>query len=344
MAFYQSLRDETRYQRGTSEPGQAGWIAERLLRLRALLNAQIVSRRRPDSLVIGSWNIQHFDAGKPRLAESFHYIAEIIDKFDLCAIQEVRDQSSVERLVRLLGPSWDYFINDSSGDGRGNHERMAFVFNRNRILFWHLIGELVIPKGALPNDEQFGRTPFFAAFQAGWFKFTLCSAHIVFTEEEGRPLREDEIRVVGEELAKRAKETEEVHVLIGDLNTDDQTSEGIVALKKAGFLVPEFGPTSLKGKKHYDHIAFAGPADESHMLAKGAIAWNEAVFTPADMEAYRTPAERTYEKTYADWPGSYLDWSLREMSDHLPVWIELKIDYSNEYLSRTQELKAGERP
>jgi hypothetical protein len=128
VAFYQSLRSENRYPRGRDKPGQAGWIADRLLRLRALLNGKITSKRRPNSLIIGSWNIRHFDGGRPRLPESFHYIAEIIDHFDICAIQEVKNIESMERLQHLLGPNWDYFINDSSGAGRGNHERMAFKF------------------------------------------------------------------------------------------------------------------------------------------------------------------------------------------------------------------------
>ena len=167
MAFYKTLRKEALYPRGTDQPGQAGWIADRLLRLRALMNGQITSRRRPNSLIIGSWNIRHFDGGRKRLDESYHYIAEIIDHFDICALQEVKDSEAVDRLMRLLGPNWTYFINDSSGPGRGNHERMAFLFNRNRVFFRNLIGELVLSKGVLPGDEQVGRTPFFAAFQAG---------------------------------------------------------------------------------------------------------------------------------------------------------------------------------
>ena len=338
MAFYQSLRNEKLYPRGTEKPGQAGWVADRLLRLRAMLNARITSIRQPNSLIVGSWNLRHFDGGRPRLAESFHYIAEIIDHFDICAIQEVKDVASMERLVRLLGPNWDFFVNDSSGPGRGNHERMAFVYDRNKVQFRHLIGELVLPKGALPGDEQIGRTPFFAAFQAGWFKFTLCSAHIIFEEETGRPLREDEIRVIATELSKRAKETKEVHVLLGDMNTDHPTSAGVVALRENGFIVPAFGPTSLLGGKHYDHITFAGPADETHMLAKGVLTWEGAVYMPEEVESYRAIAEQMRGAPYSNWPSEYRSWTTNEMSDHLPVWIELETDYSNQYLLKTRQM------
>lgn len=337
MAFYQSLKDRNKYPPGRGAPGQSGWIADRLLRLRALLNGDITSKRQPNSLIIGSWNIRHFDGGRKRMDESFHYIAEIIDHFDICAIQEVKDIEAMEKLMRLLGRNWHYFINDSSGTGRGNHERMAFVYNRNRVFFRNLIGELVLPKGALPGDEQVGRTPFFAAFQAGWFRFTLCSAHIVFKEEDGRPLREDEIRVVAKELGKRADDTGEVHIFLGDMNIDNREDAGMLALTENKFLVPDLGPTSLTGTKHYDQIAFSGQGKSTRMLNKGVINWQEAVFTEQETASYEQIAMdiREAPKTgqpYSNWASEYRSWRTHEMSDHLPIWIELEVDYSNTYL------------
>ena len=343
MAFYQSLRNPAIYPHGRARPGEAGWIADHLLRLRALLNGEITSKRRPNSLIVGSWNIRHFDGGRPRLPESFHYIAEIIDHFDICAIQEVKDIGAVKRLVGLLGPNWDFFVNDSSGAGRGNYERMAFLFNRNRLFFRNLIGELVMEKDALPGNEQIGRTPFFAAFQAGWFKFTLCSAHIIFGQTEGRPLREDEIAAIAGVLRKRARETDEVHILLGDMNIEDRDDAGMKALIDNGFLVPDIGTSSLTGAKHYDQIAFTGPADETNLINRGIVRWQEAVFTESEAGDYELIAVDTREGDkkgvpFSNWPTQYKSWRTHEMSDHLPVWIEIAVDYSNEYLLRISEL------
>ena len=135
MAFYKDLRNTYRYPRGNSKPGQAGWVAKHLQALRLQLHEEIEKDRQPNSLIIGSWNIKHFDGGRPRLPESFHYIAEIIDHFDICALQEVKNIWAVERLSNLLGPNWEYFINDSSKVGRGNNERMAFLYNTNCLLY-----------------------------------------------------------------------------------------------------------------------------------------------------------------------------------------------------------------
>ena len=37
---------------------------------------------------------------------------------------------------------------------------------------------------------------------------------------------------------------------------------------------------------------------------------------------------------YANWNRSYKGWTTYEMSDHLPIWIELEVDYSDDYLRR----------
>ncbi|MGB7241229.1 MAG: endonuclease/exonuclease/phosphatase family protein [Sulfitobacter sp.] len=343
MAFYQQLKNEHIYPRGRTAPGQAGWVSDRLLRLRGMLETQITSVRRPNSLIIGSWNIRHFDGGRKRLPESFHYIAEIIDHFDICAVQEVKDLDAMERLQRLLGPNWDYFVNDSTGGGRGNHERMAFLYNKNKVRFRNLIGELVMERGTLPGDEQIGRTPFFASFQAGWFKFTLCSTHIVFTEVDNRPMREDEIRAVAKILKKRAKDADEVHVFLGDMNIETRDDAGFKALTENGFIVPDMGPTTLTGTKHYDQIAFTGPQDETHKLASGVIRWQDAVFTQTEASDYEQVAKEIRQPpntgvAYADWPSEYPSWRTHEMSDHLPVWIEIEVDYSDDYLRSVGEL------
>ena len=191
MVMYSKLRDIGRdgFPAGKGAPGQAGWISSHLLDLREQLYEEIGKDRNPRGLIIGTWNIKHFDGGSPRLEESFYYIAEIVSNFDICTIQEAKSVEAVKRLTRLLGPNWEFFVNDSPGGGRGNHERVAFVYNTDRVFFRALIGELVLPDGDEINGRQFARSPFFAAFQAGWFKFTLYSfTSFRRTKTDSRPV------------------------------------------------------------------------------------------------------------------------------------------------------------
>lgn len=344
MAFYHHLKgyrraEEAAAAAGTTPdyPGKADWIASRLLELRTHLRDRITGRRRANSLIIGSWNIRAFDDGRPRMDESYHYIAEIIDSFDICAVQEVKeDLEPLKRLVGLLGPNWDFFVNDVTEGGPGNNERMAFLFNRNRVRFKNLIGELVLPADALIEGRQIARSPFFAAFQAGWFRFTLCSAHILYggSSAADHALRAAEIRAISKVLARRSDQTDEVHVLLGDMNIEAAGDPIMQAMTDEGLHVPLFGATNLGGTKHYDQIAFTKEDVKTRLLAKGSFDWRGAVFRAEDADHYRPHAERMRGEPYANWDRSYKGWTTYEMSDHLPIWIELEVDYSDDYLRR----------
>lgn len=361
MAFYHTLKT---YGDDSDYPDKQAWVSSRLLTLRHDLNETIKKDRQPNSLVIGSWNIRAFDDGIPRLDESYHYIAEIIDHFDICAIQEVKnDLKPLRRLVKLLGPNWDFFVSDVSTHKGGNNERMAFVFNKTRVIFRNLIGEIVLPREDLVAGEQIARSPFFASFQAGWFKFSLCSAHIVYGDDLG--LRAKEIKAIADTLVKRAKTEDQVHVFLGDMNIEKKDDEVMKALKDSKLTVPDFGPTNMNGKRWFDQMAFSekGKAgNKTRLLRHGAFDWRHAVFGPhpkdevpkltarevADGKKRLTFAEnlKHYEKKgikirgkhgkapYADWSKAYKNWTTFEMSDHLPIWMELEIDYSDDYLRR----------
>jgi len=345
MVMYSKLRDIGRdgFPSGKSAPGQAGWISSHLLKLRQQLFEEIGKDRNPRGLIIGTWNIKHFDGGSPRLEESFYYIAEIISNFDICTIQEAKSVEAVKSLTRLLGPNWDFFVNDSAGGGRGNHERVAFVYNTERVFFRSLIGELVLPDSDEIGGRQFARSPFFAAFQAGWFKFTLYSVHIVQKDKEGQPSRLDEIESVAETLIGRAEREDGVQILLGDLNIDKADDPEHKALTDRGFVVPDVGPTNLPLTKVFDHIALTGPEDMTQFVRAKSFDWRGSVFRNDQAEIYRAIAsEMALANNRAapgdDWEHKFSGWTTNEMSDHLPVWIEILTDFSDDYLRRTTEL------
>ena len=358
MPFYHPIKS---YKDDPDYPDKADWIARRLLALRYDLSQALTKDRRPNSLIIGSWNVRAFDGGLPRLDESYHYIAEIISAFDVCALQELKpDLAPLTRLMRLLGPTWDYFVTDVSTQKGGNSERMAFVYNTNRVFFRNIIGEVVIGRDVLPTGDEIARSPFFAAFQAGWFRFTLCGAHIIFGEDE--TLRAAEITAITDALAKRAKVEDQVFVFLGDMNIPSADSAPMKALEDSKMELATVPPSSLDGKKPYDQIAFTvegASTRKTRLIRSGGFDWRNAVFgpsVPADPNAPDDPEGVTrltddeqrahYEpivtahrakfgkEPYANFKSSYRGWMTHEMSDHLPVWAELEVDYSDEYLAR----------
>lgn len=224
-----------------SDAAAATRCAERLLAMRKSL-APIRKRKSDSSLLLATWNVRDFDSNKfkygPRLPETFFYIAEIMSCFDLIAVQEVnRDLTALETVMDILGREWDYIATDSTVGPGGNDERMAFVYNTEKVWFRKIAGEVVLPDGQLivsrkkikqakngaassqPDAEaqkaakkqfkevqqQFARTPFVVAFQSGWFRFSLCTVHIYYGEESGEALerRIEEIRRLVEFFADR---------------------------------------------------------------------------------------------------------------------------------------------
>jgi len=133
-----------------------------LIKLRKSLSRNIKDKRDEGSFLLASWNLRDFDSNKfghgKRLDESYLYIAEIISAFDLIALQEInRDLSALEKLMKILGRrDWDYIVTDTTEGRGGNQERIAFVYNRHRISFAKMAGEVVLPG---KNDRQFARTP-----------------------------------------------------------------------------------------------------------------------------------------------------------------------------------------
>ena len=62
------------------------------------------------------------------------------------------------------------------------------------------------------------------------------------------------------------------------------------------------------------------------------------VYREADVALYDVPT------TKAGKPGKFKDWRTYQMSDHLPMWIELRVDFSPEYLQRIAEGKPAVVP
>ena len=322
-------------------------IAEKLLALRAQLDRQIPAKTATETLLLATWNIREF--GDNRRNESLYYIAEIVSRFDLIAVQEVAGNlSGLQKLVMLLGPNWDYIVTDSTEGKAGGSERMAFIFDRCKVFFRKMAGELVLPDSKLIDQKlQFARTPFTVAFQAGWFRFILATVHIYYgTSSKDNPRRIAEISSVAEFFKKRAKKEEENYILLGDFNIFNQGDDTMKALEKQGFYIPDAikkHPTDLGKKKFYDQIAFNLKIDANMILFSetnqhaGAFDYTETIYSPQDLGVYQDFFDEKFVigKTGKQIENYFLNtWRTYQISDHLPLWIELQVDFSNQYLNK----------
>lgn len=300
------------------EPGAAERCAERLIAIRKSLEP-LRARKKDTSLLLATWNIRDFDSNKfgfgPRLPETFYYIAEMISHFDLVAIQEVnRDLSALQKVMRILGREWDYIATDTTAGQGGNGERMAFVYNTEKVWFRKIAGEVVLPDGQLvvserkktaaakqqqdiePKTEemkqQFARTPFLVAFQSGWFHFSLCTVHIYFGADSGPQLdrRIEEIKRLVHFFAQRQDEASqqeldsagqvENYILLGDFNVVSPQHKTMQALAGEGFEVPKaIDGTHMESREHfYDQIAVRVKDKRFDVLGGGIVDMYRDVF------------------------------------------------------------------
>ena len=354
MVFYDRIESETEEGRRT---------AERLLRLREALQREIPERDIAGTLLLATWNIREFDSPTygDRKDEPLYYIAEIIDHFDLVAVQEVRDNlGALERLMDLLGSWWKYLLTDVTEGKPGNRERMAFLYDSRKVRFGGLAGEVVIPTKESGNEtlepaKQLARTPFLVGFGMDWFRCTICTTHILYGEDDpADPRRLEEIRLLATFLADRTREEyawAKNMILLGDFNIFDTQDLTLKAITDAGFIIPEQlkgHPSNAPRTKHYDQIAFIAPELEDHLQLSeaGVFDFFEHVYRIDDEPLYaqemgesyshkddgteRTEQGRTtYYKTY---------WRTHQMSDHLPMWIRLKTDFGEDFLKRKAEM------
>ena len=348
MPFYYQIKKNTDSGKRT---------AENLLTLRKQLETEVPNRTINDTLLLATWNIREFDspAYGERLDESFYYIAEIISHFDLVAVQEVRrDLKALDKVRNILGSYWKYIVTDVTEGSAGNKERLAFLYDSRKVNFGGLAGEIVI--GPVKNNKkiyepakQLARTPFICGFQAGWFKFMLATVHILYGKSKANDSnRVKEIEELAKFLAKRAKgETAWSNnlILLGDFNIFKPTDNTFNALTENGFVIPkkiQKLPSNAPKNKHYDQIAFMLHKKQLGSQVAGVFDFYKSVFREKDINTYIPDMGDAYNKTSAGKKRNNASkklyyktyWRTHQMSDHLLMWVELKIDFGKEYLER----------
>ena len=279
---------------------------DKILLLRSQLDKEIPSKTATETLLLATWNIREF--GDNRRLESLFYIAEIVSRFDLIAIQEVAaNLKGLERLMSLLGQNWDYIVTDSTDGTAGGGERTAYIYDTNKIFFRKMAGEIVLPANKLIQDEhQFARTPFCVAFQAGWFRFNLVTVHIYYGKSSGvDPRRIAEIESIAKFLSKRSKKEESNYVLLGDFNIPKCGDAMMQALENNGFAIPDCikeHPSDLGATKHYDQIAFNLKLDKTMTVFSekdqkaGAFNFTKSVYTPKDLHISKVKTQKERPK------------------------------------------------
>lgn len=332
---------------------KADRAARNLLDLRETLedpqSLNFVPAKSETQLLLATWNIKDF-GGTERYDESLWYIAEVLSRFDLIAIQEVKQSlRDLEIVTQLLGPWWKYLVSDVTAGDAGNEERLAYLFDHRRVRFSGLAGEIVLPpiedeEGNPYPARQLVRTPYMAGFRAGWFSFIISTVHLIWGEEvEDFAPRVEEIEQVTDFLVNRRSEHgawSRNMILLGDFNMFDREGVAAQALRNSGFSIPH-GREDLRATnvgqqaRFYDQIAFLLEDSECmNPTSLGVVDFFDAVYSDEKFEDYRNGLRTSSGEVPAN-PWSYYRqyWRRSEMSDHLLLWVQLPTDFSNAHLA-----------
>lgn len=298
-------------------PVSALQIAEErraLMRVMDTTPYKVPSRKLNENLLIATWNIQHFS--NRHADRAIQYIADICERFDIIALQEVKtDLRGLQRLQAKLPGNYRILVSDPTG----NHERFAFLYDKRSVIPTGLASEIGFNVPAKSHQGyQLHRMPYCASFRAGRFDFVIATAHIYYgkTAKE-RDQRREEIQSLVDFLDRRTrtdrhKVFDRDFFLVGDLNIEEKDDPFFDALASRGFVLPD-GMNSLttnfKRSKTYDKIAWVNRHEFRPTGRFNVVPFYRAVFQEKSPKGGKA-----------------------EISDHLPLWAEFQID------SLTQQL------
>ncbi len=278
------------------------------------LLAAVPLRTVDENVVMASWNIAQFSNKKKTRA--LQYIADICERFDIVAIQEVKSNlQGLAKLQRMLPGNYKILVSDPTGNG----ERMAFLYDKRTVIPTGLVCEIAFNGPIVsPNVFQFQRSPYCASFKAGRFDFTMVSVHIAEGSSHGAVgtnLREQEIQ----ELVKFVKHEagrpkgsvfDPDFFLVGDFNIqadNDRFFKALTGGDSPRFEMPpgmETLGTNFDQTKTFDKIAWI-PSEQYEFTGQfGVVPFGKVLFKEA---------------------GQPADAARKEVSDHLPLWAEFRV-------------------
>jgi endonuclease/exonuclease/phosphatase family metal-dependent hydrolase len=312
-------------------------VRDEMTNLRQALDQTIPPKRdAARNLLIATWNLKAFSSltekwtatgqdSPKRDYRAMWAITEIISRFDVIALQEVKgDLKALRVMLKTLGPDWNLLMTDVTRGDAGNGERLAFVFDSRRVSLSGLACELVVPlekleAGAISKnalDRQFARTPYAVGFRAGGETFVLVTLHVIYGD---RPeSRYPEMKAIAEWMADWATEIndwQQNFLVLGDFNIDRHGQLLWQAFTSSGLVVPNeldavprsiFSDEADRLDKYYDQIAWFETGNQRRLNLEYLERGGSFDFLPFLYRDSNMPAGQMQYR----------------MSDHYPLWVE----------------------
>ena len=309
-------------------------VSAGLARLSDTLDTDVPLRQLDHNLLVATWNIRAFgdltekwhagpgDSPRRDLA-SLAAIAEVISRFDVVAVQEVRGNlKALRHALKLLGPHWGLILTDVTKGSQGNDERLAFVFDTRRVRPSGLACELVLPDeeidgaGGSGTARQFARTPYAVSFLAGGTTFILVTLHVRWGDSPAD--RVGELTGIAKwmaDWARRERSWGHNLLALGDFNID----------RKDDALYRAFTSTGLRPPAALDDVPRTIFDDDEEAHFYDQIAWFTGEGGVPQLTLTYTGRAGGFDFVpllMGDGNRQELSWRI---SDHYPLWVEFEL-------------------
>lgn len=173
-------------------------------------DSHITSQQLQQELKILSFNIQIFGRSKAAKEDVMSVIIDIIDDYDLIAIQEVRDISGESLNILMDMMPQEYKLIAGPREGRSSSKEQAIYLYDDNVL------DFLEEYNYSDEDDYFERSPFLSTFKTDdeRIEFTMINVHISPSQAE------EEIKYLGYMTDIFVGVFGENMILVGDFNAD----------------------------------------------------------------------------------------------------------------------------
>jgi len=288
-----------------------------------------VPRKSQDHLLLATWNIANLGV-QARREQDYQLIAEMINWFDLIAVQETNADLSGLRGIQAHLPTHYRAIFSDPG---GNAERFTFIYDPHKVEVLEEVGHVTIPPDDfdsihLPDVQApfvgFSRNPYLVAFEAEGLRFVLANVHLYFGDDDEKASIDRrclEAYAVGRwaDLRRDDDDAFTPNVLaLGDFNLPlrNETDPIYQALTARGLTLPphktKVGGSNVQDDQQFDQMAVFPGHMGSAIKEMGVFDFDGAIFPGLWGE---TEDEK---KTFIAYLKYYI-------SDHRPLWALLEL-------------------
>ena len=209
-----------------------------------------------DTIAVGSFNIQVLGESKLQKPKVMQVLAQIVRRFDVIAIQELRakEQDIIPRFLDLIngdGSRYDFIIGPRLGR-TASKEQYVYLYDTSRIE--------VLPGSVYTADDPqdfLHREPLVATFRvrsartANPFTFTLINIHTDPDEVQWEVDALDDVFV----RVQRDRIREDDVIMLGDFNASEYRLGQLGQLPGMAWAIAGQS-TNTKGTESYDNILF----------------------------------------------------------------------------------------